>query len=62
MAVFYGRPDSLGRLRAPLRELITTQVLENQPLNDENVNRAVKNLIEDMRPDVESACVSYVFI
>ena len=58
MAVFYGRPDSLGRLRAPLRELITTQVLENQPLNDENVSRAVEKLIEDMRPDVESACVS----
>ena len=58
MAVFYGRPDSLGGLRAPLRELITTQVLENRPLNDENVNRAVEKLIEDMRPDIESACVS----
>ena len=58
MAVFYGRPDSLGRLRDPLRELIRTQVLQNQPMNEENLNRAVEKLIEDMRPDIESACVS----
>ena len=62
MAVFYGRPDSLGRLRTPLRELIATQVLENQPLTDENVNRAVEKLLEDMRPYVESACVSAPFV
>ena len=58
MAVFYGRPDSLGRLRALLRELITTQVLENQPMNDETLNRAVENIIEDMQADIDSACVS----
>ena len=58
MAVFYGQPDSLGMLRAPLRESITAQVLENQPMNEENLNHAIKKITEDMQADIESACVS----
>ena len=57
MAIFYGQPASLGRLRDPLREIIATNVLENRPMNEENLNQAVEKLMEDMQPEIESACV-----
>ncbi len=58
MAVFYGQANCLGSLRDPLRELVTVQVLDNQPMNEENVNRAIERIVQDMQPELEAACVS----
>ncbi len=58
MAVFYGRPASLQRLRGPLQNLIRNQVLQNQPLNEENLNAAVERIVSSMQADIDSACVS----
>ena len=58
MAVFYGRPASLQRLRGPLQNLIRNQVLQGQPMNEENLDAAVQRIITSMQADIDSACVS----
>lgn len=62
MMIFFGQPSSLERLRDPLREFISQNLLNGNPPSDTSIDAAVEHVIQDMRPDISSVAVCGVFI
>lgn len=57
MAIFYGQPTPLQALQAPLREMVGERILQGQPLSDTSVQQAVERLMDDISPEIDTACV-----
>ena len=58
LSIFAGVCEPLQRLRRPLQVFVREQLLNNAPPTEDNLHAAANRLIEDVRPDMEEACVS----
>lgn len=70
LQIFHGNAQPLNRVRVPLREFVRTSILHGEPETDENIRRAVNEMVGQwdevfnvaantaqvqMRPDIDFA-------
>jgi len=58
MSIFCHQVAPLQRLVQPLQEFVRDRVLQGREANDENIDRAVEQLVEEILPQIEEICVS----
>ena len=58
MSVFFGNPQPLQSLRAPLQQFINEHVLRGDQPTVANIDTAVARLLDDMREDITATSVS----
>ena len=58
MSVFFGNPQPLQSLRAPLQQFIHEHVLRDDQPTVANIDQAVARMLDDMREDINATCVS----
>jgi hypothetical protein len=56
--IFAGNPEPLNRVREPIRQFVSTHILEGKPATNENIQTAVTQIINSWRPGIEVMIVS----
>ena len=51
--IFAGNSEPLSRVREPLKEFVQTSVLNGNPANRENIERAIDTIISSWRPGLD---------
>ena len=57
VSVLYGQPGPLNQVQRPLREFVTSNVLQGAPPFEENIRSAVDRLIESLQPGLQETVV-----
>lgn len=60
MMIFFGQVAPIERLRVPLQNFVSTNVLNGQEPNDVNIEQAVNRLMANMEHDIEETAVSLI--
>ncbi|XP_067008462.2 large proline-rich protein BAG6 [Anabrus simplex] len=50
IALSFGSPEVVNRLRPQLREFVGQRVLQGEPMSEENISRGVDRLLRELRP------------
>src|SRR6218665_199722 len=58
MMIFFGQVTPIERLRLPLQNFVSTNILNGQAPNDVGVEEAVNRLMANMDHDIEETAVS----